>query len=139
LVTRPSRRRTASTKAGKKPKLERDLQKLCVQWLDLVAKHHSLRYFAIPNGAHLARGAKGYASLKAQGLKAGVPDLCILFGENDPFRRNETLFIELKRPGSSVDLKGDQLEWAGWLNQFGFPSYCTNNFDGFKRIVEKFL
>jgi hypothetical protein len=143
VAVRRSSRRAASAPAAKpKQPLEREFQKTCVKWLDIIAKTHNIRYFAVPNGAHLARGAAGYSSLKAQGLKSGVPDLCILFADWERYvgsREATTIFIELKRPGESVALKGDQLDWAIWLSEAGFPAYCTNDFDDFKKIVEQHL
>ena len=55
-----------------------------VQWLD--ATHPDLLYFAIPNGG--ARNIVTARKLKAEGVKAGVPDL---------FLPSLRLFIELKR------------------------------------------
>lgn len=55
-----------------------------VQWLD--ATHPGLLYFAIPNGGN--RNIVTATKLKAEGVKAGVPDL---------FFPSLRLFIELKR------------------------------------------
>lgn len=55
-----------------------------VQWLD--ATHHDLLYFAIPNGGN--RNIVTATKLKAEGVKAGVPDM---------FFPSLRLFIELKR------------------------------------------
>jgi hypothetical protein len=143
MVARRSTRRTASPAPAKaKQPLEREFQKTCVKWLDIIAKTHAIRYFAVPNGAHLARGAAGYSSLKAQGLKSGVPDLCILFGNDvraPEYSKEEVLFVELKRPGTSTKLEGDQKDWNFWLNSQGFETYVVNDFDTFKTIVESYL
>lgn len=55
-----------------------------VQWLD--AAHPELPYFAIPNGGN--RNIITASKLKAEGVKAGVPDL---------FLPSLRIFIELKR------------------------------------------
>ena len=55
-----------------------------VQWLD--ATHPELLYFAIPNGGN--RNIITASKLKAEGVKAGVPDL---------FLPSLRIFIELKR------------------------------------------
>ena len=56
--------------------------------------------FAIPNGGK--RDAREAARFKAQGVKAGVPDLFLCIGTRD----YHGLFVELKRPKCGTQQKG---------------------------------
>jgi len=73
--------------------------------------------FAVPNGG--ARSKATAARLKNEGVKAGVPDLCL------PVRTDlyGALWIELKRPGTRLKPKGRvseaQKEWLGALQAHG--------------------
>ncbi len=62
------------------------LQEAVLAFLDVALPAHSF-YFHIPNGEK--RDKKTAAKLKKMGVKAGVPDLCILWG-------GKTVWIELK-------------------------------------------
>lgn len=56
-----------------------------------IRKIPGLVVFAVPNGGY--RRAGEAMALKAQGVLAGVPDLCVV-------RDGRVLFIELKAPGT---------------------------------------
>ena len=66
---------------------EDQLQKAVVLWLQIQENLGRLTYFAIPNNPRSARDGH---RLKQMGLRAGVPDLCVLIKGRWP------LFIELK-------------------------------------------
>ncbi len=69
--------------------------------------------FAIPNGGQRS-GVTG-AMLKAEGVRAGVPDLCLAY----PVAIYSGLFIELKRrDGGKVSPA--QADWINRLNQNGY-------------------
>lgn len=85
-----------------------------VEWLDL--KH--LRFFAVPNALKVG-GVKLMSYLKAEGLRAGVPDLII------PYRSGGygSLAIEMKKKGGTV--KPKQKEWHEFLRGQGYQvSVC---------------
>lgn len=67
--------------------------------------------FAIPNGGH--RHLVVASKLKAEGVKKGVPDLCL------PVARKgfNALYIEMKKPGGVVKLS--QKEWKSKLELLG--------------------
>lgn len=67
--------------------------------------------FHIPNGG--SRHPAEAARLKAQGVKAGVPDLCI------PVARGNyhSLYIEMKAPKGRISEK--QSEWLALLREQG--------------------
>ena len=73
--------------------LEHQVQKAIAQYLDL----RGVCYFAIPNGGK--RNLITATKLKAEGVKAGVPDICVL---ND----GRVFFLEVKRPASTTGGKG---------------------------------
>ena len=71
--------------------------------------------YAIPNGAWLKNGGYQAVRLKAEGLKAGMPDLCL------PISRLgfNALYIEMKKRGGKWTLTGEQLGRAKELTGQG--------------------
>ena len=69
--------------------------------------------FAIPNGGQ--RNIIVAAKLKAEGVKAGVPDLCL------PVSRHgfHALYIELKSSRGKGEMQQNQIEWQQALNEAG--------------------
>ncbi len=70
--------------------------------------------FAIPNGGR--RDAVTGARLKAEGVRAGVPDLFLPVAR----RGFHGLFIELKAPGGAASL--EQHGWIARLRQAGYAA-----------------
>jgi hypothetical protein len=91
--------------------------------------------YAIPNGAKLVhrvnkqgvRYSPEAEKLKAEGLKPGVPDLCL------PVARGtyHGLYIEMKRPGGRVS--DDQNQWLRRLVEEG---YCARVAFGADKAIE---
>lgn len=98
---------------------ESELQENTCQLLDVHERMGRLLYFAVPNGGWRNRTVA--AKLKAQGVRAGVPDMLVLF----PGARIQ--FWELKRPGSKGPLKKDQLGWQKELEAFGFDHFVIRS------------
>ena len=71
---------------------EHQLQVTCAQYLDLALPQDAV-WFAIPNGSHRHKAVAG--KLKAEGVKAGIPDLCIIY-------QGRAIFIELKTKKGSL-------------------------------------
>ena len=71
--------------------------------------------YAIPNGGK--RAIKTAIALKAQGVKSGVPDMCL------PVARGgyHGLYIELKRQKGGV-VSETQREWIAALNTQGYKA-----------------
>lgn len=91
--------------------LEHDEQVTVVAWAAEQAQGHRKTLallYAIPNAAKRSPGVAAY--MRAEGLKSGVPDLCL------PVSRGgfHALYIEMKRGGKS-DTRGTVSE-----NQMGF-------------------
>lgn len=87
-----------------------------IQWAELSCGRHpdlGLLY-AIPNGGHRHRGVAG--KLRAEGVRSGVPDLCL------PVARGGAhgLYIEMKAPGGRV--RPEQKWWRERLREQG---YCS--------------
>lgn len=78
--------------------------------------------FAIPNGGD--RRASVAASLKAEGVKSGVPDVCWPISKRTGWADYHGLWIELKRPelfGKKSDGRSDtQVEWHKRLREKGY-------------------
>lgn len=100
---------------------ERDEQKAYFDYVN-VKRQTDWRYaniFSIPNGAHLARGAKTLFSLKRTGLRNGVPDIFLAIPSfYVKAGALGGLFIEMKRQGN--DLRPEQAEWKKRLIQAHF-------------------
>ena len=73
--------------------LEHKVQVAICQYLDM----RGATYFAIPNGGK--RNLITAKKLKAEGVQAGVPDICIIHD-------GMTYFLEVKRPKSDLGAKG---------------------------------
>jgi len=87
--------------------------------------------FAIPNGGkrHIAVARK----LKTEGVKAGVPDICL------PVARGgyHALYIELKHGRNKATPA--QLEWLGALRRAGNRVEIAYEFEGAKAVIEEYM
>ena len=90
---------------------EHDEQVAFVQWLEW----QHIPVFAIPNGSNKSKAAA--VKFKAEGLRAGVPDLMIPV----PTAHQHGLFIEMKDAGRGT-LSKEQREW---LNDLRIAGYAT--------------
>ena len=114
--------------------LEKDEQILLFEWAEYaVGKHPELALmYHVPNGGH--RNAAEAHYLRLQGVRAGVPDICL------PVPRGGygALYIELKR------LKGgrvseEQRAWIDALNRAGNYAVVCKGFDEAKTQIENYL
>jgi len=103
------------------------------QWARLNEnKYPELRLlFHIPNGGK--RDMIEGAHLKAQGVKAGVPDIFLAY----PNKRYHGLFIELKAQGGRV--QETQKQWLEVLAAQGYNAVVAYGFDEARAIVEEYL
>jgi len=94
--------------------------------------------YAIPNGGDRNRivGAK----LKAEGVKAGVPDICL------PVARHgfSALYIEMKAPADASGkgrggLQDNQREWLERLRSYGNKSVVCYGFEEAKNEIQSYL
>jgi hypothetical protein len=84
--------------------------------------------YAIPNGQMIAGDARQRARymnfLKAQGLKPGIPDVCIAY----PIGRYHGAYIEMKRDGKAK-VSSEQGTWLTILNQMGYYAVVAPGLD----------
>jgi len=107
---------------------EREEQKTLIQYL----RARGIPFYAVPNGG--SRNPIEAKNLKAEGVSAGVPDICIPV----PNKKYHGLYIEMKRQkGGRVSEK--QKEWIDRLNQNGYLAVVCRGFKEAKIVVEKYM
>lgn len=84
-------------------------------------RYQGILIYAIPNGGK--RNTREAANLKRQGVKAGVPDLCVPVAR----RGFHGLYIEMKYGNNKATEK--QKEWLEALNREGYLAKVCNGFD----------
>jgi hypothetical protein len=93
--------------------------------------------FHVPNGGRRSKATAG--KLKAEGVKAGVPDYVL------PVPRGQFhgLFIELKVPKTGKKnagrLSDTQKGWLAALRQLGYRAETAYGWDQAKDILEEYL
>ena len=102
-------------------------QAAVVDYLDV----KGIPVFHIPNGG--SRNKKEAKNLKRQGVKAGVPDLCIPVAR----RGYHGLFIEMKYGKNKLTEK--QAEWLTLLNDNGYKAVCCYGFDDAMKAIDWYL
>jgi hypothetical protein len=99
--------------------LEHQHQKAVIQWANIqIGRYPELGLlFAIPNGG--ARDPRTGAKLKAEGVKAGVPDLCL------PVARGgfHALYLELKQGKNKAT--PEQFWWLESLRAQGNAAFVV--------------
>ena len=105
------------------------------QWAQLMEQKYPelALLFHVPNGTSLKGGAIEGAHMKAQGVRAGVPDLCL------PIARGgyHGLYIELKAVGGRV--QDTQRVWIERLTAQGYRAAVCFGFEAAKAEIEKYL
>ena len=106
-------------------------------WLSRTKYPGLERMFHIPNGQLLGgsgtqRMRRG-ARLKAEGLKAGVPDLFLPV----PIAPYSGLFIEMKRKKGGR-LSKEQKDWCEWLPTAGYRLAVCNGFLEAKAVIKDY-
>ncbi|QEQ96265.1 VRR-NUC domain-containing protein [Neptunomonas concharum] len=92
--------------------------------------------YHVPNGGSRKGGQKEGARLKAQGVKAGVPDICIAIPRGGYFG----LYIEFKAtPPHNAVVSVTQKAWLEKLASQGYKSVLCKGFDALKAEVEAYL
>jgi hypothetical protein len=101
------------------------------QWIAITGcKQHPVlrRLFAIPNGGD--RKPSVAAAMKAEGVKPGVPDMCLPIAR----RGFHSLWIELKRPIYATHKNGGcseaQMEWHEVLRNEGHSVVVAYGWEG---------
>ena len=109
-------------------------QKTLFEWAGYaIGKYPELRLlYHIPNGG--SRNPIEAHNLKLQGVKAGVPDICLPI----PKGIYSALYVELKRrKGGKVSEA--QREWLDALNRAGCKAVVCNGFDEARQTILDYL
>ena len=114
--------------------LEDAEQRIIFQWAAMeTAAHPELGLlYAIPNGGK--RAIKTAIALKAQGVKSGVPDMCL------PVSRGgyHGLYIELKRQKGGV-VSETQKSWLTALAEQGYKAVVCKGAEEAIRTIKEYL
>ena len=90
--------------------------------------------YAIPNGGH--RHAAVARRMKDEGVRRGVPDLCIALPRGDW----HGLYVELKATGTTACVVSrEQREWIGRLREAGYAAHVAHGLDEARRVIEGYL
>ncbi len=87
--------------------------------------------YHVPNGG--SRNRIEAANLKRQGVKAGVPDLCLPVPKNG----YHGLYIEMKF-GKNKTTK-DQEEWLKRLSQYGYKTAVCYEAEEARRVIKEYI
>ena len=88
--------------------------------------------FHVPNGG--SRDVREAHNLKMQGVKAGVPDICLPI----PRGQYHGMFIEMKKSKGGV-VSQEQKGWLMRLNEQGYKAIVAHGFEEAKTAIEKYL
>jgi len=123
-----STRLNLSKSRGLKIPKERQEQIMLVQYL----KARKIPHYAIPNGG--SRNKIEAARMKAEGISAGVPDICIPV----PNKHYHGLYIEMKRRKGGV-VSEKQKKWIETLNNNGYLAVVCRGFEEARGVVEEYI
>lgn len=128
------RRMRRTSKISTASPTEADEQKLLFDWLELA----EIKYPELELAYHVANeGRRSYWTgyeLKRQGMRPGVPDICI------PVPRGQygALYIEMKRPrGGRVT--NEQRWWIDHLNRAGNYAVVCHGFDEARDVILHYI
>ena len=114
--------------------LEDTEQRIIFQWaaMETAARPELGLLYAIPNGGK--RAIKTAIALKAQGVKSGVPDMCL------PVARGgyHGLYIELKRQKGGT-VSETQRSWITALAEQGYKAVVCKGAEEAIRTIKEYL
>jgi hypothetical protein len=121
---------------------EHDYQVQVIDWANLhVKKYPPLRWlYAIPNGGERHKAVAG--KLKAEGVKAGVPDLCLPHPIDVPYWKDggyHGLYIEMKSRDTKGRLSQEQKDWIKYLIEVNYRVEVCWNAKEAIAILEDYL
>ena len=128
------------TEAAHPAPTEHEEQVALFEWADaqVIALPELMTLFAIPNGG--ARHPAVAAQMKAEGLRAGVPDIFL-----PAMRRGEDgrtwggLFVEMKRADKSNGPTPEQREWIAALRESGYMCVVAYGADEAIQTITHYL
>jgi hypothetical protein len=90
--------------------------------------------YHVPNGGHRHKATA--AKLKAQGVKAGVPDISIALARGG----HHGLYIEFKAtPPHDADVAASQKEWIGALVEQGYKAVVCRGMKEAMTVIDDYL
>ena len=116
-------------------KSSESVEQICLfRWAEWQAgKYPELRWlFHIPNGGLRSKATAG--RLKAEGVKAGVPDLFLPV----PHQGYHGLFIEMKREKGGKPSE-NQKEWLKQLNEAGYLAVICHGWEAAAQELTRYL
>lgn len=118
---------------------EHDDQRALFAWAAYAQREHPelALLFAVPNGGHRSKATAG--RLKAEGVRAGVPDVCFPV----PRGNYAALWIELKRmaqPGRPAGKEtAMQKQWRLALNNAGNYAVVCKGWTAARDVIVQYL
>lgn len=114
--------------------LESEEQKMLFKWAEIMERQYpELRFmYHVPNGGR--RRTKEAANLKAEGVKAGVPDIVLPC----PCGGYHGLYIELKRQKSGT-VSDDQKRYLEFLNFAGYKAVICRGWEKARDEIMSYL
>ena len=113
---------------------EHDEQAAVIRWALMMeyAYPELVLLYAIPNAAKRSFKLANY--MKTEGMKSGVPDLCL------PVARSgyHGLYIEMKRKGGPNPTK-DQESWLKRLSDAGYYAVCCKGAEAAKNVLHRYV
>ncbi|WP_129240870.1 VRR-NUC domain-containing protein [Achromobacter veterisilvae] len=112
---------------------EETIQAQVIAWANMQLKAHPelARLFHVPNGG--LRHAVEAAKMKGQGVKPGVPDLCLPV----PRFGCPGLWIEMKTANGRVS--PNQKDWIAYLKGAGYRVVVCRSFDDARAVLLDYL
>lgn len=104
-----------------------------MDWLRLQYPNVYKVTYAVPNGAHLARGPRSYMRLQKEGLRKGVPDIIIDY----PCNGYHGARIEMKRKGNKPS--PEQISFLNNLHEHKYACAICFNADEAKVFIFRYL
>jgi len=104
---------------------EQELQNAVADYLFMLEKHNGFLWFAVPNGGH--RSKIEAAIFKGQGVRAGIPDICIIKG-------GKSYFIELKSAKGRMSPAQEHIKEM--LEMVGSPVLVCRSLDEVKWCLQ---
>ena len=107
---------------------EHDEQVAVVEWCDA----NGVPVFHVPNGG--LRSKATAAKLKAEGVRPGVPDLCV------PLARcgYHGLWVEMKDAGGKGRISPEQAEWIGRLREEGYCAWVCRGAGNAIDLIDRY-
>lgn len=103
---------------------EYEIQKAVVQFLEL----KKCKYTSIPNSTYTRSWSQKMKN-KQSGLRAGLPDLFVIYN-------NHAFFIEMKTPKGIIS--DYQAEWIREINKTEIKAYVCRSVDDVAKVLEQY-